>query len=268
MNSVLIPDESVEILVELGLTHTEAKVYTALLCLKSATARNVHKVSKVARQDVYQLLSDLQEKGLIEKILGKPAKFKPIPVNDAISILTQRKNEQSRQLKKRAIKQFRDFEVGCTEALPLDGVTQFVLLSKSETDPTGHIDKLGKAVDNAQKSVICSITFPLFMKVKFMEQHIWKKAVERGVKFKFIIGGRPNEKSELTLDPMLENGNCFEVRWTSTVIPPSVLLVDERAAFCRTGCDIDSPVLWSSNTNFVTLIKDYLRTKWKTLEHD
>ena len=93
MNSASIPDESIEILVELGLTHTEAKVYTALLCLKRATAKNIHRASKVARQDVYQLLSDLQEKGLIEKIIGNPAKFKPIPASDAVSILTERRNE-------------------------------------------------------------------------------------------------------------------------------------------------------------------------------
>ena len=101
MNSASIPDESIEILVELGLTHTEAKVYTALLCLKRATAKNIHRASKVARQDVYQLLSDLQEKGLIEKIIGKPAKFKPIPASDAVSILTERRNEQSQKLKKK-----------------------------------------------------------------------------------------------------------------------------------------------------------------------
>ena len=267
MNNVLIPKESIEILVELGLTQTEAKVYMALLCLKSATARNIHRASKVARQDVYQLLSDLQEKGLIEKVINKPAKFRPIPANEAISILTQRRNKQHRQLKKRAIKHFRDFEAGNAETLPLDGVTQFALLSKSETNPTGHIDKLGKAVDNAQKSVMWSTTFPLFMKVKFFDQHIWKKAAERGVKFKFIIGGRPKEKSELNLDPILENSDNFKIRWTSTVLPAVVLLVDEREAFCRLGRDIDCPVLFSLSPSFVALIRDYFEMNWKSLEN-
>jgi sugar-specific transcriptional regulator TrmB len=267
MNNVLIPEESIEILVELGLTQTEAKVYMALLCLKSATARNIHRASKVARQDVYQLLSDLQEKGLIEKILEKPAKFKPIPANEAISILTQRRNEQNSQLKKRAINHFRDFEGESAETLPLDGVTQFALLSKSETNPTGHIDKIGKAVDNAQKSVMCSITFPVFMKVKSMHEHIWKKAMKRNVKFKFIIYRKPNEKADLTLDPILEKSDNFKIRWTSTVTPAIVLLVDEREAFCRMGRDIDCPVLFSLSPSFVALIRDYFETKWKSLKH-
>ena len=264
---MLIPEESVEILVELGLTHTEAKVYTALLCLKTATARNIHETTNVARQDVYQILSDLEEKGLIEKVIAKPAKFQPIPAKYAISILTQKRNEQSRQLQNKAIQHFRKFEIGCEETLPLDKNAQFILLSTSETNPTGHIDKPGKAIDNAQKSVMCSTAFPLFMKYKLMDEHIWKKAVERGVKFKFIIGRRPNEKTELALDPVLENTDYFEIRWTPTLPPTAVLLVDDREAFCRIGVNTENPVLWSSTPRFVAMIKDYLKTKWKSLEH-
>ncbi len=262
---MLIPEEYVQILSELGLSHTEAKVYTTLLALKSATANNIHRESNVARQEVYRVLCDLEEKGLIEKVIAKPTKFRPIPAKDTISILLQRRNEQNRQLRNKAIRTFRNFEIDCTGTLPLSRDAQFVLLSKSETKPTGHIDKLGKAVDNAQKSVMCSTPFPLFIKVKSMDEHVWKKAVKRGVKFKFIIGRRPNEKSELTLDPVLENADYFEIKWTSSVLPSCVLLVDEKEAFCRIGRDIDCPVLWSADPSFVALIKDYFENTWKLL---
>lgn len=264
---MLIHEEYVQVLAELGLTHTEAKVYLVLLCLKSANANKIHRQSNVARQDVYRILSDLEEKDLIEKIIAKPREFRPIPPNDAISILLQKRNEKSRQLRKKAIRLFRNFKDNCTMALPLDAVSRFILLSKSETNPTGHIDKLGKAVDNAQKSVMCLTTFQLFMQVKYADGHIWKKAVKRGVKFKFIIGRRPNEKLKLTLDPMLKNTDYFEIRWTPTVIPTSVLLVDGREAFCRTGANIDCPVLWSAAPSFVAMIKDYFETKWKSVEN-
>jgi len=135
---MLIPEESVEILVELGLTHTEAKVYTALLCLKTATARNIHETTNVARQDVYQILSDLEEKGLIEKVIAKPAKFQPIPAKYAISILTQKRNEQSRQLQNKAIQHFRKFEIGCEETLPLDKNAQFIFFNERNQPNRSH----------------------------------------------------------------------------------------------------------------------------------
>jgi hypothetical protein len=122
-------------------------------------------------------------------------------------------------------------------------------------------------VDNAKKSVRVLITLPLFIKVKSMDEHIWKKAAEKGVKFKFIIGKRPNEKSELNLDPKLENSDNFNIRWTPTVLPECVLLVDGKEAFCRIECNIDCPVLWSAVPSFVALIKDYFEMKWKSLNH-
>ena len=263
---MLIPEDSIEILVELGLTHTEAKAYVSLLFLNTATARNLHTVSNIARQNIYQLLSDLEEKGLIEKVIAKPTKFKPIPADQAISLLLQRKKEQNNQLRKRAVKHFRNFEIGCAKPAVLDKNAQFLLLSKSETSPLGHIDKLGKAVNNAKKSVVSLITLPIFMKAQLMDEDIWKKAVKRGVKLKFIIARRSNEKSEINLDPMLENTNNFEIRWTSSLPTAVVLLIDDNEIFCRIGTNIESPVLWSSSSQFVGMVKDYLKLKWQSLK--
>jgi sugar-specific transcriptional regulator TrmB len=263
---MLIPEDSIEILVELGLTHTEAKAYVSLLCLNTATARNLHKVSNIARQNIYQLLSDLEEKGLIEKVIAKPTKFKPIPADQAISLLLQRKKEQNSQLREKAIKHFRNFEIGCAKTVVLDKNAQFLLLSKSETSPLGHIDKLGKAVNKAKKSVVSLITFPIFMKVQLMDENIWKKAARRGVKIQFIIARSANEKSEINLDPMLENTNNFEIRWTSSLPTATVLLIDDNEVFCRIGTNIESPVLWSSSPQFVGMVKDYVKMKWQSLK--
>jgi sugar-specific transcriptional regulator TrmB len=263
---MLLPEDSIEILVELGLTHTEAKAYVSLLCLNTATARNLHKVSNIARQNIYQLLSDLEEKGLIEKVIAKPTKFKPIPADQAISLLLQRKKEQNSQLREKAIKHFRNFEIGCAKTVVLDKNAQFLLLSKSETSPLGHIDKLGKAVNKAKKSVVSLITFPIFMKVQLMDENIWKKAARRGVKIQFIIARSANEKSEINLDPMLENTNNFEIRWTSSLPTATVLLIDDNEVFCRIGTNIESPVLWSSSPQFVGMVKDYVKMKWQSLK--
>jgi sugar-specific transcriptional regulator TrmB len=262
---MLIPERHLEILAELGLTQMEAKVYTVLLYLKSATARNVHRESNIARQDVYRILSDLQEKGLIEKVIARPAKFRPISAKDAISTLLQRKIEHNRQLRKKAKQAFSNLEINCVKTEHLDENVNFILLSKSETNPTGHIDRIGKAVDDALKNVMGLITFQLFMKVKLMDESIWKKAVKKGIKFKFIISGNSDEKEKLALHPMLKNTENFKIRWTPKLPHATVLLVDEKEAFCRTGITAESPVLWSTEPSFVAMIKDYLNTKWQAL---
>ncbi|MGD6851296.1 MAG: TrmB family transcriptional regulator [Candidatus Bathyarchaeia archaeon] len=264
----MVNQESAKILMELGLTQTEARVYTTLLALRSSTARNIHTVAKVARQDVYQLLSDLQEKGLIEKLIGKPAKFQAIPPSDAIAILTQKRNENTRRLEKRAVDHFKDFEEQHIEASPLEGTPQFVLLPKSEASPTGKVNRLGRAIDSAQESVMHLTALSLFMKFKFRSEKDWKNAVKRNVKLKFILYKEPNEKPELALDSALEKSELFEIRWITTGPPACMLLVDEKEVFYRIGRDGDCPVLWSTNSNFVALSKDYFKMKWDTLEKE
>jgi sugar-specific transcriptional regulator TrmB len=258
----MIAGEYIKILAELGLTLTEAKVYISLLGLKIATANRIHYRSNVARQEVYRVLSDLEKKGLIEKIIDRPTKFRAIPANNAISILLKRRTEHSQRLRKKAIKYFRNFEIDCEGTLPHKIDNKVIMLSKSQTHPTSQADKLGKAIDDAQKNVLCSVTLSLFAKIKFKNEHIWKKAVKRKVKFKFIISKGSNGESELNLDSELKNTDCFEVRLAPTVLPVSVLLVDEKEAFCRLGHTGNHPVLWSANPNFVHLIRDYFEMKW------
>jgi sugar-specific transcriptional regulator TrmB len=260
-------EEPVEALVELGLTHLQAKVYVALLCLETATARDIHKSINIAQPDVYRLLSELEEKGLIERVVGKPAKFRSIPSKDAVAILLRRKNEQNYQMQKKAILALSKLENNSSVAQSFPESPKFILLSKSETNPATHIDRLGEAVANAQTSVMCLTSFQLFMKAKYSDEKSWKKAVERGVKFKFIISGTSeNQRIKHSLDPVLRSNENFEIILTNT--PPSacVLLVDNREAFCRIGLTLESCVLLSQAPHYVAMMKDYFETKWKSLK--
>lgn len=263
---MLNQEEIIEALVELGLTHLQAKVYLALVELKSATARDIHTFSNVARQDVYRLLSDLEEKDLVERIIAKPKKFRPIPPDDAISILLQRRREKNRSLGKKAIRVFQKLDKNIETSFP-DMGAQFILLSKSETNPLAHINRLEEAVDNAKTSVMSLTTLQLFMQIKYTHEQIWKKAVKRGVEFKFIIDDATTiNRNKLDLDPALRNTDNFKIRWASTPSLASVLLVDEREAFFRTGIAPKSPVLFSTDPFFVAMIKDYFEMKWKSLK--
>ncbi len=57
--------EFVEKLKSIGMTENEAKVYAVLFELKVATAREMHEISKVPRNKVYEALTNLEEKGFV-----------------------------------------------------------------------------------------------------------------------------------------------------------------------------------------------------------
>jgi sugar-specific transcriptional regulator TrmB len=263
----MLQEEFIEVLAELGLTHLQAKVYLALAQLKSATAREIHAYSNVARQDVYRLLSELEEKDLIERAITKPTKFRPVPPNDTISILLQRKNEKTRQLQKKAIQALKKIKNINAEPSFLDSSSQFILLSESETNVTTHTNRVEEAVDNAKTNIMSLNPFQSFMQIKYEAEQVWKKAANRGVKLRFIIDGASEiDRNKLNLDPDLRNTDNFRIRWSNTSSVASVLLVDEKEAFFRITPDLKSPVLLSTNPSFVAMIKDYFEARWKSLK--
>ena len=79
-------------LTELSLSTTQAKIYLALVKTKSQTAQAISTLSSVSRPDVYRVLNQLQNLGLVEKIIakidtGKAEKLEKAVYSIAISIV-------------------------------------------------------------------------------------------------------------------------------------------------------------------------------------
>jgi DNA-binding MarR family transcriptional regulator len=85
----MIANEETQTLSNLGLTISQATIYLSLIKFESATVKALCRVSSIARQDIYQALSDLYELGLVERIVDKPLRFRAIPIKNALEILQQ-----------------------------------------------------------------------------------------------------------------------------------------------------------------------------------
>lgn len=64
-----------EVLLELGMSKNEAKIYLSLLNLGSSTTTNIIKDCRLNRSNVYDALNSLTEKGLVAYILKKDIKY-------------------------------------------------------------------------------------------------------------------------------------------------------------------------------------------------
>jgi sugar-specific transcriptional regulator TrmB len=81
---------------ELGLSLLQAKVYLALVKLGThSTVKAISICSKVARQDVYRTITELREFGLVEMVIGNPALFRAIPLQETVSILMEKKKPKN-----------------------------------------------------------------------------------------------------------------------------------------------------------------------------
>ena len=79
-------------LIELGFTEAEAQIYYAVLKLKTCTVKQISKESGFHRTNIYDILEQLKEKGIITYFQeGKVAKYSPSDPNTLYELLREKK---------------------------------------------------------------------------------------------------------------------------------------------------------------------------------
>jgi CheY-like chemotaxis protein/predicted transcriptional regulator len=90
-----------DLLSEYGLTEVQAKVYYYLLTLGETSSTKVAKQINVHRSEVYRVLRELAEKGLVTEKKGKrPILYTPTAPEDALNIQLEQQSKTLRRLKK------------------------------------------------------------------------------------------------------------------------------------------------------------------------
>jgi len=88
-------DESTDLLLGLGLSLNQARVYLTILKLEKTSVGQISRFSKVRREDVYRVIPSLEKMGLIEKLLGKPTTIRATPISDALTFLVAEEKSKS-----------------------------------------------------------------------------------------------------------------------------------------------------------------------------
>lgn len=73
--------ERIEVLLELGLTDNQARVYLALLEFPSLHAGALAKAAQIPRNRLYEVLEELQAVGLVEILLDESRKYRAKPLS-------------------------------------------------------------------------------------------------------------------------------------------------------------------------------------------
>lgn len=92
-------DKEISLLNNFGITNNEAKVYITLLQMDASTGYKISKSSGIPRSKIYNLLSSLEEKGLILKSADETPLYKSLSVNELISKLKNDSKEHIDDIK-------------------------------------------------------------------------------------------------------------------------------------------------------------------------
>jgi sugar-specific transcriptional regulator TrmB len=258
----LLAPQAVQTLVSLGLSFLQAKVYLALVIMGSSTGRTAAKQAKVASQDVYRVLLELQEKGLVEKIIAKPNEYKAVSLKEGVYILLGRRENETRKLKKSVLEICSNFHT-INQNEDFDANNQFVLIPEKKPS----VNRFIKAFETAATSLDLMNDFQdaIVAHDKLFQLNV--KALDSGVKIRDILcktkESIPISKHFFTL---LKREPAFQIRYLNFPCPAKLIIKDSKEAFISTKTKekmIDQPHLWTNNPVLVRVIQEWFNGLWK-----
>lgn len=255
-------ENEVRILVQLGLTVNQARVYLALANRGFVGAKEISRISNIAKQDVYRVMPQLQKLGLVEKLIASPNLFKANQPEQALSVLLEHKEKETSVLHNEALTLIDKLNQKTKNTATKENAFQFSII----TGKKAIIARSRKAIAEANDSICVITRWTYSIKNKRYFLALSKRAFNRDVKLRFIL-----YLHETEVDPFLRNmqylieDSRFDVRLLFAGEPISFSVFDKEQVFFSTQKGIlgNVPILWSNNPNFAALAKNYFDMLWE-----
>ena len=251
---ILDRNDGVQTLVALGLTVLQARVYLSLTKLGTACASAISHFSKVGRQDIYRILRELQDLGLVKKILTLPTKFEPIPIKQGVLFLLKQRDDEISQLRNDAMRLCRIFEhrEGSVNRAGLKILT--IPRKDMVFSEAFHL------VDNAKESI------KIFAEGNELrdprtEKHFCR-LLEQGRKIQIIIPDAENVPIFSKHMEMYVN-KLFQVKYYSNHRVPRFVICDDREMVIAISDEEDFPGLHIDITAVLKIASHYFDFLWK-----
>jgi sugar-specific transcriptional regulator TrmB len=249
-------DKSISTLVSFGLTTLQAKIYLTLAKMDKAPVRILSENSKVARQDIYRIITELFDLGLIEKIISTPNEFRAIPIEEALSGLINRRNLETVQLQKEATNLLKNYFGNFPENKTEEEGAQFEVT----TEKQAQLLRTRKAFEKAKNTILVVTKWSMLL--QFAPLLLSKKSsvFSHNVNVR-VITQKPVVEQPLPkqIQTLIEK-SFFKIKFLKTSPNSIVLLFDDKemAMAMSPMTEIDeTPFLWSTNPGFIRLAQDY-----------
>jgi sugar-specific transcriptional regulator TrmB len=260
---MMLQGEEVQTLTGFGLTFLQAKVYLTLVRTGNSTVRKIAEKANIARQEVQRVAAELQSLGLVEKLLVNPTEFEPLPINDAVTFLLERRGKVSLELEQKANMMLKNFANNQVESIDEEKMAQFVITSGKEA----IIRKSRMVVDRTKES--CDLINGLWKNVGyasslFKEQSI--QALKRHVKIRLVAAKLPDEQSAQEIFKYSIPFRNVEIKFVSSSLPAILGIYDKKELLVYTSPEKligESPMLWTNNPALIVAVQTYFNKLWK-----
>jgi sugar-specific transcriptional regulator TrmB len=257
-------DENTDLLLGLGLSLNQARVYLAILKLEKTTVGQVAKFSKVRREDVYRLLPSLEKMGLVERLLGKPAEVRATPISDALSLLVseekskfdERLTDMKNNVQKLSLKDWKQPVLGENSI--------YILIAEKKA----ILAKTSDLVGNSRKEVALIADKERIIPVLAQFTDEYNQAIKKGAQIRLIFEGESPDGSLKEKVEKLVGGISVHVRFHLDPLN-HFIMSDDKEAMITTSKDTglgESPSLWTNNCNLIGVLRTGFESDWEKAE--
>jgi sugar-specific transcriptional regulator TrmB len=252
-----------QILMDLGLTLKQAKVYMALVESGPLRVSAISKISKVARPDIYQIIPKLQKLGLVEDIVKTPLEYRATSMNEGLSHLLETKTEEYEKVRAETHILLDTAKTKKPKKKKQIESPQFVLIPRKTV-----IKRIKSAIEKAQLSIDLVLSWKRFSRgIASTFAESVEAAWAKNVKIRFIIESPLESKTAKQLIQFCRAKPFSQIR----VIPhyPKTIfgIYNKKEAFIIAKSKTDlpgSPALWSNNPSLMSVVQDYFEILWLT----
>jgi sugar-specific transcriptional regulator TrmB len=249
---------------ELGLTFSQAKVYLALSKFgESCTAKMASDSCNVARQDVYRIIAELEQLGLIEKVIANPTRFKTTPIREALSLLLENRAIKTSALQIKAFQLAADFSEKYQD--PIFEKDQFILIPEK----TAFARLASKAVEADGRSMNIITSWKGCVQLLSLLSEVWSNFFKKGINVRWLTEQSSNGSSTQGIAPGIIRNHHFSIRVLPNFPVTRLGVYDGVGAFIEvssTSNGTQVPTLWTNNGIIVSFVAEYFEMKWKTAE--
>ena len=246
-----------DVLVDLGLSPLQAKIYCALVQLNDPTAHATSKLAKVARQEVYRIAEELETIGMVSRTVSKPTRFQPVQVADALSSLIEQKIKSTSVLAKK-IKEINIESVKKQEKILLSYVIK-------------ELPSDGQLFGKTPLKFKTATTFDLLTSFERLssrintDQKVFRKAAKnRKTMIRIIVDKPPADSPLIKLIEQLKVYPYFKMRFIDTKSEADVVIFNKKEAALSLDPNkhVGPPYLFSNHPSFLFLANEYFDLMW------
>ena len=244
---------------KLGLTELQAKVHLALASSENLTVDKIAKKSKVHRPDIYRLVKILEEKGLVEKVVANPVRYRALPIDKTFEFLLQKRSKESIKLLKETSRLAKKFKVETNQPLT-PNLPSIVVIPRARV-----VDRLSAAIEKAKENIDLVVSRRQFESRMFYLTEKYKNAWDRGVKMRLIVD-EPQKEDKRFNKLKLCIGNPFcDLKFISEPPQTSAEIIDSNEAYINEDPAkglLDSSIIYSNKPSLLHLAKAYFDKVW------